>query len=86
LIRDEINDYYKGCIAILDSTDVVKNEVCRILSEENLLCKRRFAEDLFYVSDFTSSFEETAKNSYGEDIKTGSYAYLDLKLLSLYFY
>lgn len=69
LIRKEINDFYNGKIAILDSTDVVKNEVYRILSEEKLLTDQRTAEDSFYVSDYTTSFEETAKNFYGEDIK-----------------
>lgn len=68
LIRKEIDDYYGGRVAILDSTDVVRDEVKRILSEEKLLCPARISEDRFFVSDFTSSFEETAKNFYGQDI------------------
>lgn len=69
LIKNEINEYYKGKVDILDSTDVVKDEVYRILSEENLLAKKRQGEDSFYVSDFTNSFEQTAKNFYGEELK-----------------
>ena len=68
LIRKEINEYYDGKVAILDSTDVVKEEVKRILTEEDLLCTKRFGQDCFYVSDYTSSFEETARNFYGEDL------------------
>jgi glutamate racemase len=68
LIRAEINEYYKGEVAILDSTDVVKEEVKRLLISENLLCNKRNGSDHFYVSDYTTSFEETAKNFYGEDI------------------
>ncbi len=68
LIREEIDAFYSGRVAILDSTDVVKDEVVRILSEENLLCSKRNAADTFFVSDFTNSFEETAKNFYGENI------------------
>jgi glutamate racemase len=69
LIRKEINEYYNGNVAIHDSTDVVKNEVIRILTEENLLCNHRFGQDSFYVSDYTTSFEETAKIFYGENIE-----------------
>jgi glutamate racemase len=69
LIKNEINEYYNGKVDILDSTDVVKDEVYRILSEENLLSKKRQGEDSFYVSDFTTSFEQTAKNFYGEELK-----------------
>lgn len=69
LIRTEINDYYQGNVAILDSTDVVRDEVKRILSEEDLLCNKRYGQDAFYVSDYTTSFEETARNFYGEDLK-----------------
>ncbi|HMT71835.1 MAG TPA: glutamate racemase, partial [Saprospiraceae bacterium] len=68
LIRKEINEYYDGKVTILDSTDVVKEEVKRILTEEDLLCSKRFGQDCFYVSDYTSSFEETARNFYGEDL------------------
>jgi glutamate racemase len=69
LIKKEINEFYEGKVDILDSTDVVKNEVHRILSEENLLAEKRHHEDAFYVSDFTTSFEQTAKNFYGEELK-----------------
>jgi glutamate racemase len=68
LIKEEINDYYKGQVAILDSTDVVKKEVRRILTEENLLSNLRQGPDHFYISDYTPSFEVTARNFYGEDI------------------
>ena len=69
LIRTEINDYYQGKVSILDSTDVVRDEVKRILNEEGLLCDKRYGHDAFYVSDYTTSFEETARNFYGEDLK-----------------
>ena len=68
LIRREIDEFYDGKVAILDSTDLVSSEVKKILAAENLLNAKRSGPDSFYVSDFTSSFEETAKNFYGEDI------------------
>ena len=68
LIKDEINEYYGGKVAILDSTDVVKEEVKRLLAAEDLLCDQRSGPDHFFVSDYTLSFEETARSFYGEDI------------------
>ena len=69
LIRQEINDFYNGKVAILDSTDVVRDEVLRLLEQEELLSPKRMTSDAFYVSDYTKSFEETAKTFYGEDIR-----------------
>ncbi len=69
LIKNEINDYYGGAVAILDSTDVVKDEVLKLLSNENLLCREKLGDDEFFVSDYTESFESTAQNFYGEKIK-----------------
>lgn len=68
LIKAEIEAFYGGTVAVVDSIEVVKKEVIRILTEEQLLATERIGEDKFYVSDFTSSFEETAKNFYGQDI------------------
>ncbi len=69
LIKAEIDEYYDGKVTIMDSTDVVTSEVKRILAEENLLATTRTEDDQFYVSDYTTSFEETARNFYGADIK-----------------
>ncbi len=69
LIKDEINEYYGRKVAILDSTDVVKDEVKKLLTAEGLLSEKRYESDHFFVSDYTQSFEETARNFYGEDIR-----------------
>ncbi len=69
LIKKEIQAYYGGGVDIMDSIDVVKDEVYRILSEEGLLAESKSVENEFFVSDYTTSFEETARNFYGEAIK-----------------
>ncbi|MBK9256018.1 MAG: glutamate racemase [Saprospiraceae bacterium] len=69
LIKKEINAFYNGKVDVLDSTDVVVQEVKRLLQAEDLFASEKQGEDAFYVSDYTSSFEETAKNFYGEDIR-----------------
>jgi len=68
LIKKEINEIYEGKIAILDSTDIISKQVKNILSHEGLLNEKRTMPNKFYVSDYTKSFEETAKIFYGEDI------------------
>lgn len=68
LIKQEIDDFYKGKIKIFDSTDVVSEEVATLLEGEGLLSLGNTEENVFYVSDFTTSFEETAKLFYGESI------------------
>lgn len=69
LIKNEINDFYQGKVAILDSIEVVKNEVEQLLTEIDLKSFEKSADDLFYVSDYTASFESTTRIFYGEDIK-----------------
>jgi glutamate racemase len=68
LIKQEIDDFYEGKIKIFDSIDVVSEEVETILKEEGLLSPAKTEDNVFYVSDFTTSFEETAKLFYGESI------------------
>jgi glutamate racemase len=72
LIKNQIAEILGHNVTIMDSTDVVREEVYSILDAENLLSEKKFAEDAFYVSDYTSSFEETATLFYGEDIKLES--------------
>jgi glutamate racemase len=69
LIKAEIDAFFQGRVTILDSTDVVRDDVMSILQQEALLSPGRMTADAFYVSDYTTSFEETARNFYGEDIR-----------------
>lgn len=69
LIKNEINDFFKGKVAIMDSIDVVHQEVDQLLMDKNLKSNCKSGEDLFFVSDYTTSFENTARIFYGEDIK-----------------
>lgn len=68
LIKKEINEIYDGKVAILDSTDIISKQVKEILESEGLLNEKRTTTNKFYVSDYTKSFEETAKIFYGGDI------------------
>ena len=69
LIKTEIENYFNQKVDILDSTDVVANAVKGSLENQNLLASNRTKQNEFYVSDYTESFEDTARIFYGEEIK-----------------
>ena len=69
LIKKEIEAYFNNKVAVLDSTDVVANAVSQLLAKEDLLAPKRTKKNEFYVSDYTQSFEDTAKVFYGEEIE-----------------
>jgi glutamate racemase len=68
LIKADIEDFYQHEVLVLDSTDVVSSAVQNLLKNENLLSQASPGPDIFYVSDFTESFEETARVFYGHPI------------------
>ncbi|MBK6363576.1 MAG: glutamate racemase [Saprospiraceae bacterium] len=68
LIKKDIEAFYHHKILVLDSTDVVSKTVKDILEKENLLAQKPMDQDIFYVSDYTTSFEESARMFYGNSI------------------
>ncbi len=68
LIRKEIEEYYGGKVQVYDSTDFTVEVVNNHLDDLNLLNDQKAAENEFYVSDFTESFEQTTRLFYGEQI------------------
>lgn len=69
LIRDEIDAYYKGKVKVLDSCEVLAKQVESLLSTEDLLSDELTRPHKYYVSDFTQSFEDTAKLFYGKEVE-----------------
>ena len=61
LIRQEVEEFYKGETGIVDSAGVVAKYVAGILKKSNLLKKTGDVKEHFYVSDFTKSFEESTR-------------------------
>lgn len=68
LIKGEIDAFYGHKVKILDSAQVLAAKLKGILAAENLASKQKSGEDVFYVSDFTASFEQTTKIFYGHQI------------------
>lgn len=75
LIKNEIQKFYGKSVEIIDSSEIVAQQV-KLVLERNLLLNEaqssRFTfgkKSQFFVSDFTQSFEETSKIFFDEKVK-----------------
>jgi len=68
LIRQEIDEYYKSNIPILDSTDVTAMALKSELQKRNLLNDHKENEDHFYVSDYSDNFAKATQLFYPHKI------------------
>ena len=68
MIKKEIDTFYGGKIKLFDSTAIVATKLKAILEKENLLTDKPLGDNLFYVSDYTESFEHAARAFYGTAI------------------
>ena len=69
LIHQEIKDYYKGKVTVIDSTNIVTEHIAKQLKADNLLNDNAKTEHHFYVSNYTKSFEESARFFFREYLK-----------------
>lgn len=69
LIEDEINKYYENKVVIVNSAKIVSQFVKKSLQENKLLASAPSkSSHLFFVSDFTKSFEQSAQYFFGQRI------------------
>lgn len=69
LIKKEIDAYYGGRMNILDSSEVVAQALHKYLSSEGLLNENHRGAHNFLVSDYTESFESSARMFFHESVK-----------------
>lgn len=70
LIHDEIDRYFDRKVDIIDAMQLVADEVEGKLKEKDLLHKgEAIGKNKFFVSDYTESFDETAKFFYGSSVE-----------------
>jgi len=69
LIHQEIKDYYKNKVVVIDSANTVAEHIAKQLKTVNLLNNSAKTEYHFYVSNYTKSFEKSAKFFFREDLK-----------------
>jgi glutamate racemase len=68
LIKKEISQYYHNNMPILDSSEVVAAALQQHLSEQNLLNEQVGSSDHFLVSDYTESFEQSARMFFHQSV------------------
>ncbi len=68
LIKDEIATYFTNQTEIIDNAEVVAEIISDDLKRKNLLADNRSGNNEFYVSDYTYSFEQTARMFFGEEV------------------
>lgn len=73
LIRQQLNQFYKNKIALLDSAEVVADYLENFLIEKSLLTQNEDPEHEFLISDYTPSFEASAKMFFQEKVRLKKY-------------
>lgn len=69
ILKKDILNFYNGSVDILDSSQIVAQEVKKQLENFNLLHTELITEeDKFYVSDYTPFFEKTTSIFFGNEI------------------
>ena len=75
LLIDEIKQYYGNRVRVIDSPNIVANQLKIILEKYHLLNTNQKPEYRFYLSDITKNFEKISKKFFGKSIA------LELKVL-----
>jgi len=73
LIKEKIESYYASQVEVIDSSEVVANQLKNVLIENHLLSNELDTNHKFYVSDYTKSFEESTKIFFGKEVHLEHY-------------
>lgn len=69
LIKNQIDQFYKGEVEVIDSSEVVAIHLKNILEEKGLQNEGPKDVHHFYVSDYTPSFERSTRFFFGEKVR-----------------
>jgi glutamate racemase len=69
LIKKEIDAYYGGKMIILDSSEIIAKALKKYLEEQGILNHSEKPKNLFLVSDYTDSFEASARLFFHEAVQ-----------------
>jgi glutamate racemase len=72
LIKDDINDFFKSKVDIIDSPEIVVNAIENFL-DTNKIEEEKTIKHHFFVSDYTESFNTSTKIFFGEQIDLQEY-------------
>jgi glutamate racemase len=68
LIENEISEYYEGRVQVINSANIVAEEIEANLKERSLLASNKNPEHEFCVSEYTKPFEQAASIFFGKGI------------------
>lgn len=68
LIKKEVVSFFKDNVEVIDSASVVAKHTKKVLKDLDLIATKKIGKDIFYISDFTTSFEETSRLFFGGKI------------------
>ena len=68
LIKSSISNFYNEEVEVIDSSEIIAKALHAYLGYNNLFNRGTKAEDLFMVSDFTTSFETSTKQFFGQEV------------------
>ncbi len=69
IIYKQVDSFFQGKVNIIDTPLIVANDIkCQLKNNDLLNQENIINEDLFYISDFTKSFENMAKEFFGKKI------------------
>ncbi len=69
LIKNEIKEFYKGKMTILDSSEVIAKALKEHLEDQRLLNEQVSPPHHFLVSDYTESFEASARMFFHDTVQ-----------------
>lgn len=69
ILLDEIKQYYGNRVRVIDSPNIVANQLKHILEKHHLLNITTKPTYEFYLSDITKNFEKTSKKFFGKSIE-----------------
>lgn len=69
ILLDEIKQYYGNRVRVIDSPNIVANQLKHILEKHHLLNTTTKPTYEFYLSDITKNFEKTSKKFFGKSIE-----------------
>jgi glutamate racemase len=77
LIKNQLEAYYKGTVTLLDSSEVVALALREHLTQEGILNNNPPADHQFLVSDYTESFEASARMFFHQSVQLSRHALWD---------
>jgi glutamate racemase len=73
LIKNQICNYYKNDVEVLDTSEIVAHSLRAWLEQHYLVNEKGTGKRQFYVSDYTLSFEQSTNIFFGQQIQLEHY-------------